>query len=467
MSSNGTKLSFSFAPSSSSTTAPTNGNGNGAGPSSAPKSNLELLMAKSKPPAQSSKPATTSNTKKGFSFDDEDDDNDNSHSGISKNALAGPSKSTSSSKKAPVAQTNLLSRSERKALKMAESIDQSIFDYDEHYESMKSSERAQEQARKKEAEERKPKYIESFLASAQTRRLDKLRAEEKALQREREKEGDEFEDKEKFVTENYKRQMEEVRKAEEEEKKREEELRKTRSGPGLTAFYKSMLESSEAENAAAVAATSGTSSVAGQGPSLAIRPPSGPTNKQEEFDDDEEYDPLLTREAKAQAQIQSNNTDTSNSSSSSSNGKNRNPDVEINDEGEIVDKRSLLKAGLNITKKPKPPTLPNSLLTGQRSGEVNEGPYKSRAVGTAASYSERMERERRRLADQMREQAERKRREEEEKLRAEEEEARKRREGDNGDAERKRQEARERFLARKRQREEDEKLQKDKKAREE
>ncbi|KAK6905101.1 hypothetical protein I203_105920 [Kwoniella mangroviensis CBS 8507] len=465
MSSNGTKLSFSFTPSSSSTKLPTNGNSHGAGPSSAPKSNLELLMAKSKPPAQSSKPTTTADTKKGFSFDDEDDDNDN-HYGPSKNALAGPSKSTSSSKKAPVAQTNLLSRSERKALKMAESIDQSIFDYDEHYESMKSSERAQEQARKKEAEERKPKYIESFLASAQTRRLDKLRAEEKALQREREKEGDEFEDKEKFVTENYKKQMEEVRKAEEEEKKREEELRKTRSGPGLTAFYKSMLESSEAENAAAVAATSGPSSVAGQGPSLAIRPPSGPTNKQEEFDDEEEYDPLLAREAKAQAQAQAQSIHADTRSSSGS-GKNRNPDVEINDEGEIVDKRSLLKAGLNITKKPKPPALPNSLLTGQRSGEVNEGPYKSRAVGTAATYSERMERERRRLADQMREQAERKRREEEEKLKAEEEEARKRREGDNGDAERKRQEARERFLARKRQREEDEKLQKDKKAREE
>lgn len=40
------------------------------------------------------------------------------------------------------------------------------------------------------------------------------------MQREREMEGDEFADKEKFVTQAYKDQMAEVRRAEEEEKKR-------------------------------------------------------------------------------------------------------------------------------------------------------------------------------------------------------------------------------------------------------
>lgn len=76
-----------------------------------------------------------------------------------------------------------------------------------------------------------PKYIESFLQSASTRRLDRLRAEEKMLQHERDKEGDEFQDKEKFVTGAYKKQMEEVRKAEEEEKKKEgEELPRRRFG---------------------------------------------------------------------------------------------------------------------------------------------------------------------------------------------------------------------------------------------
>ncbi len=41
------------------------------------------------------------------------------------------------------------------------------------------------------------------------------------LEREREAEGDEFADKEQFVTQAYKDQMAEVRQAEEEEKKRE------------------------------------------------------------------------------------------------------------------------------------------------------------------------------------------------------------------------------------------------------
>jgi hypothetical protein len=48
-----------------------------------------------------------------------------------------------------------------------------------------------------------------------------LRAEEKMIQREREIEGDEFKDKEAFVTQAYKDQMAEVRRAEEEEKQRE------------------------------------------------------------------------------------------------------------------------------------------------------------------------------------------------------------------------------------------------------
>lgn len=57
--------------------------------------------------------------------------------------------------------------------------------------------------------------------AATTRKLDHLRAEEKMMQRERELEGDQFKDKEAFVTQAYKEQMEQVRQAEEEEKRRE------------------------------------------------------------------------------------------------------------------------------------------------------------------------------------------------------------------------------------------------------
>lgn len=67
----------------------------------------------------------------------------------------------------------------------------------------------------------KPKYISGLLSSAATRRLDHLRAEEKMIQRERQAEGDEFRDKDAFVTQAYKDQMAEVRRAEEEERRRE------------------------------------------------------------------------------------------------------------------------------------------------------------------------------------------------------------------------------------------------------
>jgi len=63
--------------------------------------------------------------------------------------------------------------------------------------------------------------MENLLTSAAVRKIDYVRAEEKLIQREREAEGDEFADKDKFVTQAYKDQMEAVRLAEEEEKRKE------------------------------------------------------------------------------------------------------------------------------------------------------------------------------------------------------------------------------------------------------
>lgn len=213
-------------------------------------------------------------------------------------------------------------------------------------------------------------------------------------------------------------------------------LRKSKKGPGLTSFYKDMLDGDAKKHAAAVAAANGSTD---SGPSLAIRPPAATDN----FEDEAEYDPFLAREAKEDRSKQAGT-----STLSDTTGK----DVDINDDGEVVDKRSLLKAGLNIMKKPSS-ALPNSLLTGQRSGNTLEGPYKSRAVGTAASYQERIERERKRLADQLAQEQERKRLAEEAREKEEAEAARRRREGDGGDAERKRAEAKERAAERKRAKE--------------
>ncbi|CAD6571433.1 MAG: hypothetical protein TREMPRED_000285 [Tremellales sp. Tagirdzhanova-0007] len=401
--------------------------------------NLEILMAKTRP----SKPMKPSVP---LVFDDDEDSSSKRPrpslaAGMS-SVMHEPESSRASSTQPQ--QRHSVSRAERRAHEEALRVDSTVFDYDGIYDGMKAAEQKIEAAKKVETEERKPKYIANFLASAQTRRLDRLRAEEKMLQLEREKEGDEFKDKDFFVTHAYEKQMAEVRAAEEEERKRDgefhlvktsrtmlmgglEALRKSKKGPGLSGFYKSMLDENAEKHAAAVAAS------ATSGPSLAVKPP--PSNV---YEPDADYDPLLAREEAMKA---------GSSRISAETGK----EVEINDEGEVVDKRSLLKAGLNIMKKPKP-ELPTSLLTSQRKGTILEGPYKSRAVGASAGYQERMDRERQRLAEQMKEDAERRRLEVEERAREEEELARKRREGDDGEAERRRGEARERFLARKRER---------------
>lgn len=184
-------------------------------------SNMERLLAQAKSKAPSTSKPSGSQPKPGKKpiaslFADDDDEAGPSSS--RPNLLAGPSKPRHAPKPAAA-----MSRAEKKLQEEALKIDANVFDYDSMYDGMKAAERRQEEAKKAEDAEGKPKYIEAFLQSAQTRKLDRLRAEEKMLQLEREKEGDEFADKDKLVTEAYKKQMAEVRKAEEEEKQREGE----------------------------------------------------------------------------------------------------------------------------------------------------------------------------------------------------------------------------------------------------
>lgn len=59
------------------------------------------------------------------------------------------------------------------------------------------------------------------METAEVRKRDRLRAEDKMVQRERQMEGKEFADKDAFVTPAYLAQQEELRRIEEEEKKKE------------------------------------------------------------------------------------------------------------------------------------------------------------------------------------------------------------------------------------------------------
>lgn len=145
----------------------------------------------------------------------------------------------SGSKKPLVPQSTGSWRAGRK--KDTNTVDPTVKQYDEVYDEMKEAERRAKAAAEESSADKKAspsctptswvnltcapqsKYMEKLLQSAETRKLDYVRAEEWLMQREREKEGDQFADKDKFVTPAYKAQMEEVRKAEEEEKKRQGE----------------------------------------------------------------------------------------------------------------------------------------------------------------------------------------------------------------------------------------------------
>jgi len=264
------------------------------------------------------------------------------------------------------------SKATRKKIAAEMEVDATVYEYDEVWDKMQEAKSRQEKQKEVDAKERKPKYIAGLLTSAATRRLDHLRAEEKMIQREREAEGDEFKDKESFVTQAYKDQMVELRKAEEEEKKREEMEKQNKSGftTGMSHFYRKLLEESESKHDEAVAATTRSTKVIGpQGPNLTVTKPPELMAK---------TDVALAREAKEQ-------------------GK----DVELNDDNRIVDKRELLSAGLNLG-------MANTRKLGLRTptaGTQNTPAevLAHRAVGTAASKKDISQRRRREIETQLEE----------------------------------------------------------------
>lgn len=208
------------------------------------------------------------------------------------------------------------SLSSRKNAEAAAEVDSSVYEYDNVYDSFKPKKEV-----KQEDVERKPKYMRNLLQAAEVRKRDALIAEEKKIARDREAEGDEFEGKEKFVTEAYKKQQEENRKLEAEEKKREEEEAKKNEGGGMAAFYRNMLDRdqqrhTESMKAAEEMAKSGEDVINNGG-------------EEEGVDQDK--------------------ADTSRAQKLNEMGAS----VDINEDGSVVDKRQLLKGGLNVGTKKK------------------------------------------------------------------------------------------------------------------
>lgn len=213
-----------------------------------------------------------------------------------------------------------LSRAARERRDIALKMDSSIYDYDGVYDSMKGSERSKTEKKEQDKQKRDPKYMVASLATAEQRKVDRQRAEAKKIQREREKEGDEFADTESFVTDAYKKQMEEMREAEEREKQREEQDRlKSR---GVAGFYKDLLADQDRAHQQAVAASLN---------------PHASSNMVEDSSNQDDS----TLESQHSKRIQQ--------------AREKGLDVRLNDDNEVVDERSLLSAGLNTFKKRSKP----------------------------------------------------------------------------------------------------------------
>lgn len=97
--------------------------------------------------------------------------------------------------------------------------DPTVYQYDEVYDDM--TQKKQEMELSKVNPEKKPKYIQNLLKTAEKRKKENERRLERQIQKEREAEGDMYKDKEEFITSSYKQKLEEFKKAEEEEKKME------------------------------------------------------------------------------------------------------------------------------------------------------------------------------------------------------------------------------------------------------
>lgn len=208
----------------------------------------------------------------------------------------------------------------RTGIHLYECLRPQVYAYDEVYDSMKSYERVRHEETQRDKVERRPKYMENLIRSAQVRKRDLLRARERMLQLEREREGEQFADKETFVTSAYKKQQEELARMEEEEARYEAELRAKGSG-GASTFYRNLLNQEEDRHRKVVDAAAAAPASA----RVAVVDAGGENRSHWESFRAERS----TKEASDR--------------------------VIRNDDNEVVDKRQLLTAGLNVAPRRREP----------------------------------------------------------------------------------------------------------------
>ncbi|RAH70470.1 splicing regulator NSRP1-like domain-containing protein [Aspergillus aculeatinus CBS 121060] len=235
--------------------------------------------------------------------------------------------------------TNLSAlHSSRQHRHSAESLDPSIYSYDSIYDTLHAKPAPKPTpGHPDDPSGTVPKYMTALLRSAEIRKRDQLRARDRQLAKEREAEGDEFADKEKFVTAAYKAQQAEMRRIEEEEAAREakeEEDRRKNGGKGMVGFYREMLARGEEQHAAVVRAAAEAAAAVKEGGAAAAAAATAAAGEGEKSG--EEKDDKHKSEAQVAAELNA-----------------RGAHIAVNDDGQVVDKRQLLSAGLNVAPKPK------------------------------------------------------------------------------------------------------------------
>ncbi|XP_029402419.1 nuclear speckle splicing regulatory protein 1 isoform X2 [Mus pahari] len=128
--------------------------------------------------------------------------------------------------------------------------DSTVYEYDSIYDEMQKK-KEESNPKLLLGKERKPKYIHNLLKAVEIRKKEQEKRMEKKIQREREMEKGEFDDKEAFVTSAYKKKLEERAEEEEREKRAaalEARLDVTKQ-KDLSGFYRHLLNQAVGEEA--------------------------------------------------------------------------------------------------------------------------------------------------------------------------------------------------------------------------
>ncbi|XP_034608297.1 nuclear speckle splicing regulatory protein 1 isoform X1 [Trachemys scripta elegans] len=127
--------------------------------------------------------------------------------------------------------------------------DSTVYEYDSIYDEMQQQKKESNAKVLSGKDDKKPKYIQNILKAAEVRKQEQEKRMEKKIQKEREMEGEEFDDKEAFVTSAYKKKLQERAEEEEREKKEAalEACLDVTKQKDLSGFYRHLLNQTVGE----------------------------------------------------------------------------------------------------------------------------------------------------------------------------------------------------------------------------